>query len=226
MEKEGRERAHGFSGHFRMVVVAVSLNAEKFGFLINSQESGAIMATKPHVILTRKLPDSVETRMRELFSAELNSSDTPFSREQLKEAVGRADVLVPTVTDRIDQEIIKAAGPGLKLIASFGTGVDHIDLKAAREAGITVTNTPGVLTEDTADVALALILSVPGGLPKATQSSGKETGQAGRPPACSATGSTAKTRDYRDGPDWPGHCTPGTWLRHVDPLSQSPPGSC
>lgn len=119
------------------------------------------MATKPHVILTRKLPDSVETRMRELFSAELNSSDTPFSRERMKEAVARADVLVPTVTDRIDAEIIKAAGPKLKLIASFGTGVDHIDLKAAREAGITVTNTPGVLTEDTADVALALILSVP-----------------------------------------------------------------
>ena len=116
---------------------------------------------KPLVILTRKLPDSVETRMRELFDAELNDDDEAFSREKLLEAIGRADVLVPTVTDRIDADIIASAGPKLKLIASFGTGVDHIDLKAAREAGITVTNTPGVLTEDTADVAMALILSVP-----------------------------------------------------------------
>ena len=116
---------------------------------------------KPLVILTRKLPDSVETRMRELFDAELNDNDEAFSREKLLEAIGRADVLVPTVTDRIDADIIASAGPKLKLIASFGTGVDHIDLKAAREAGITVTNTPGVLTEDTADVAMALILSVP-----------------------------------------------------------------
>ena len=116
---------------------------------------------KPLVILTRKLPDSVETRMRELFDAELNDNDEAFSREKLLEAIGRADVLVPTVTDRIDADIIASAGPKLKLIASFGTGVDHIDLKAAREAGITVTNTPGVLTEDTADVAMALLLSVP-----------------------------------------------------------------
>ena len=116
---------------------------------------------KPLVILTRKLPDSVETRMRELFDAELNDNDEAFSREKLLEAIGRADVLVPTVTDRIDADIIASAGPKLKLIASFGTGVDHIDLKAVREAGITVTNTPGVLTEDTADVAMALILSVP-----------------------------------------------------------------
>ena len=116
---------------------------------------------KPLVILTRKLPDTVETRMRELFDAELNDNDEAFSREKLLEAIGRADVLVPTVTDRIDADIIASAGPKLKLIASLGTGVDHIDRKAAREAGITVTNTPGVLTEDTADVAMALILSVP-----------------------------------------------------------------
>lgn len=116
---------------------------------------------KPQVTLTRKLPDSVETRMRELFDARLNEEDAPFSRQQLKEAMSVSDVLVPTVTDKIDAEIIAAAGKNLKLIASFGTGVDHIDLKAAREAGITVTNTPGVLTEDTADVAMALILSVP-----------------------------------------------------------------
>ena len=120
------------------------------------------MASRDHiVILTRKLPDNVETRMRELFNAELNQTDTPLSREELKQAVARAHVLVPTVTDRLDEEIISAAGPQLKLIASFGTGVDHIDLKAARKAGIIVTNTPGVLTEDTADVVMALILSVP-----------------------------------------------------------------
>ena len=120
------------------------------------------MASRDHiVILTRKLPDNVETRMRELFNAELNQTDIPLSREELKQVVARAHVLVPTVTDRIDAEIISAAGSQLKLIASFGTGVDHIDLKAARKAGIIVTNTPGVLTEDTADVVMSLILSVP-----------------------------------------------------------------
>ena len=113
------------------------------------------------VILTRKLPDNVETRMRELFNAELNQTDGPLDRGQLIDAVERAHVLVPTVTDRIDADVIAAAGPQLKLIASFGTGVDHIDLKAARRAGIIVTNTPGVLTEDTADVVMSLILSVP-----------------------------------------------------------------
>jgi glyoxylate reductase len=99
--------------------------------------------------------------MRELFNAELNQTDIPLSREELKQVVARAHVLVPTVTDRIDEEIISSAGSQLKLIASFGTGVDHIDLKAARKAGIIVTNTPGVLTEDTADVVMSLILSVP-----------------------------------------------------------------
>src|SRR5210317_1749522 len=113
------------------------------------------------VILTRKLPDNVETRMRELFNAELNQSDVPLDQAQLIDAMQRAHVLVPTVTDRIDADVIAAAGPQLKLIASFGTGVDHIDLKAARRAGIIVTNTPGVLTEDTADVVMSLILSVP-----------------------------------------------------------------
>ena len=116
---------------------------------------------KPSIILTRQLPESVETRMRELFNATLNETDEAMSREALKEAVSKADVLVPTVTDIIDAEIIAAAGPQLKLIASFGVGVDHIDLAAAHEKGITVTNTPGVLTEDTADVVMSLILAVP-----------------------------------------------------------------
>ena len=116
---------------------------------------------KPKVILTRKLPDSIETRMRELFDAELNPDDQPLSDSQMVEIIQRADVLVATVTDKIDGNMLEKAGAQLKLIASFGTGVDHIDLHAAKAKGITVTNTPGVLTEDTADVAMALILSVP-----------------------------------------------------------------
>ena len=114
---------------------------------------------KPKVVVTRKLPDSVETRMRELFNAELNLEDRPMSAAELAEAVSRADVLAPTVTDRIDADVIAAAGPQLKLIANFGAGVDHIDVAAAHAKGIIVTNTPGVLTEDTADMTMALILS-------------------------------------------------------------------
>ena len=116
---------------------------------------------KPVVFLTRRLPESTETRMRELFDAHLRDHDTPLSHAELCAAVQSADVLVPTVTDRIDADVIAAAGDQLKLIASFGTGVDHIDLAAAKARGITVTNTPGVLTEDTADVAMALMLAVP-----------------------------------------------------------------
>ena len=117
--------------------------------------------TKPVVIVTRKLPDVIETRMMELFDARLNLSDEPMSGAQLAEALQNADVLVPTVTDRIDAELLSQAGERLRLVASFGTGVDHIDVKAAHARGITVTNTPGVLTEDTADMTMALILAVP-----------------------------------------------------------------
>ena len=117
-------------------------------------------AKKPVVVVTRKLPDMVETRMMELFDARLNVDDQPMDEAALVAAVAHADVLVPTVTDRIDAAVIAAAGPDLKLIASFGTGVDHIDLQAAKARGITVTNTPGVLTEDTADMAMALVLAV------------------------------------------------------------------
>ena len=116
---------------------------------------------KPVVFLTRRLPESTETRMRELFDARLREEDTPLAHAELCAAAETADVLVPTVTDRIDAEVIAAAGDQLKLIASFGTGVDHIDLAAAKARGITVTNTPGVFTEDTADVAMALMLAVP-----------------------------------------------------------------
>ncbi len=115
---------------------------------------------KPLVIVTRKLPDVVETRMMELFNARLNSDDHPFSRAELVEAVKQAEVLVPTVTDRIDKAVIGQAGDGLKLIANFGTGVDNIDVETAAARGITVTNTPGVLTEDTADMTMALIMAV------------------------------------------------------------------
>ena len=117
--------------------------------------------TKPVVIVTRKLPDVIETRMMELFDVRLNLSDEPMSRAQLAESLQSADVLVPTVTDRIDAELLSQAGERLRLVASFGTGVDHIDVKAAHGRGITVTNTPGVLTEDTADMTMALILAVP-----------------------------------------------------------------
>src|SRR5882724_12836607 len=115
---------------------------------------------KPLVIVTRKLPDAIETRMMELFVTRLNLDDVPLSQAQLVAAVKEADVLVPTVTDRIDAAVLGEAGPALSLIASFGTGVDHIDLATARARGITVTNTPGVLTEDTADMTMALILAV------------------------------------------------------------------
>ena len=116
---------------------------------------------KPLVIVTRKLPDVIETRMRELFDARLNVDDTPMSREQLIEAVQTADVIVPTVTDRLDARILSRGGERLRLVANFGAGVDNIDLETARARGITVTNTPGVLTDDTADITMALILAVP-----------------------------------------------------------------
>ncbi|MCF1462293.1 D-glycerate dehydrogenase [Agrobacterium vitis] len=116
---------------------------------------------KTKVYITRKLPDAVETRMRELFEAELNIDDTPRSRDTLMDAVKTCDVLVPTVTDRIDAGLIEAAGPQLKLIASFSNGTDHIDVDAAARKGITVTNTPNVLSEDTADMTMALILAGP-----------------------------------------------------------------
>jgi glyoxylate reductase len=113
------------------------------------------------VAVTRKLPELVEARMRELFDVTLNPADTPMTREQLAAAMRTATVLVPTVTDRIDKALLSLAGPQLKLIANYGTGVDNIDLETARNRGIIVTNTPGILTEDTADMTMALILAVP-----------------------------------------------------------------
>jgi glyoxylate reductase len=116
---------------------------------------------KPLVVVTRRLPDSVETRMRELFDARINLDDAPLSPEQLAEAIRTADVLVPTVTDEITKELLEQPDIKLKLIANFGNGVDNIDVITAHARGITVTNTPKVLTEDTADMTMALILAVP-----------------------------------------------------------------
>jgi glyoxylate reductase len=116
---------------------------------------------KPLVVISRKLPDAIETRMRELFDARLNVDDKALTQPELVAAVREADVLVPTVTDRIDAALIAQAGPNLKLIANFGNGVDNIDVAAATAKGIVVTNTPNVLTEDTADMTMALMLAVP-----------------------------------------------------------------
>ncbi len=113
------------------------------------------------VIVTRRLPDAVELRLKELFDTELNQADIAFTSEQLVDAVKRADVLVSTVTDQVDGRVLAQAGEQLRMIAQFGAGVDNIDVQSAVQRGITVTNTPGVLTDDTADVTMALILAVP-----------------------------------------------------------------
>lgn len=119
------------------------------------------LSGKPRVIVTRRLLPQVEARMAELFDTRFNETDTPFTPERMVAAMQECDVLVPTVTDRIDAAMIAAAGPDLRLVASFGAGIEHIDLAAARARKITVTNTPGVLTEDTADLTMALIIAVP-----------------------------------------------------------------
>ena len=117
--------------------------------------------TRPKVRVTRELTNGVMDRMNTLFETTYNLEDRPLSRPELESAVADCDVLVPTITDIIDPDLIAKAGASLRLIANFGAGFDHIDLAAARARGIIVTNTPGVLTEDTADMAMALILSVP-----------------------------------------------------------------
>lgn len=118
------------------------------------------------VVVTRRLPPVVEARLSELFDTRLRDPDLPMSREELIAAISTADVLVPTITDQIDAGLIAQAGPRLKLIANYGAGVDHIDVTTARQHGILVSNTPGVTTEDTADMALALILAVTRRIPE------------------------------------------------------------
>ena len=119
-----------------------------------------------NVVVTRRLPDAVETRMKELFDVELRDPDTRMTRDELAAAMHRCDVLVPTLTDTIDTAMLAQAGNRLKLIANYGAGVDHIDVASARQRGILVSNTPGVVTEDTADMTLALILSVTRRIPE------------------------------------------------------------
>src|SRR6266852_9768371 len=138
---EGRTFGHG-KGNLSSVVRRLS----------SDKDERMPKPKKPLVVVTRKLPDIVETRMRELFDARLNLDDKPMSQSELAETVKTADVLVPTVTDRIDASVLSRAGEKLKLIANYGNGVDHIDVATALSRGITVTNTPGVLTEDTADM--------------------------------------------------------------------------
>ncbi|WP_204115444.1 2-hydroxyacid dehydrogenase [Shimia biformata] len=118
------------------------------------------------VVVTRRLPEVVETRMKELFDVSLRDDDTPMTRSELIEALQEADVLVPTLTDTIDANLIAAAGDRLKLIANYGAGVDHIDVESARQRGVLVANTPGVLTDDTADMTMALLLAVTRRIPE------------------------------------------------------------
>jgi len=123
-------------------------------------------AERLSVVVTRRLPIAVETRMKELFDVELRKDDTPMSREEIVSAMKRADVLVPTLTDTVDAGMLTQAGENLRLIANYGAGVDHIDVQTARQRGVLVSNTPGVVTEDTADMTLALILSVTRRIPE------------------------------------------------------------
>ena len=116
---------------------------------------------KPKVIITRRLQDRVEKRMKELFNVDLSSAEYPISKRELLSAVKDAEILVPTIGDKIDASILSAANSNLKLIANYGAGYDHIDIKTALQRGIIVTNTPSVLTTDTADMTMALILAIP-----------------------------------------------------------------
>jgi glyoxylate reductase len=124
------------------------------------------MAPRIRVVVTRRLPPTVEARMQELFDVRLNADDCPLTPDEIARAMGEADVLVPTITDRIDAKLLAHAGPNLRLIANYGAGFDHIDVATALQRGIMVSNTPGVLAEDTADMAVALILAVPRRLPE------------------------------------------------------------
>ncbi|MWD26358.1 D-glycerate dehydrogenase [Aquicoccus sp. SCR17] len=130
------------------------------------------------VVVTRRLPEPVEARMQELFDVRLRDGDAPMSREELAAAMREADVLVPTLTDRIDAGLIGQAGERLRLIANFGAGIDHIDCDTARSRGIHVSNTPGVVTEDTADMAIALMMMATRRIPEglAMMQAGEWTG--------------------------------------------------
>lgn len=176
---------------------------------------------KLRVAVTRRLPEAVETRMKELFDVHLRDQDTPMERAELGALMKTIDVLVPTVTDDIDAALLAQAGPDLKLIANFGAGVDHIDVKTANQRGILVSNTSGVVTEDTADMAMALMLGVTRRIPEglSMMQSGQWSGWSptgfwgalGRPPP-----------GYPwDGPHWSSGCAARARLWRSNSLSQS-----
>ena len=181
---------------------------------------------KPVVVVTRRLPEVIETRMRELFDARLNETDKPPTHEELAEAMRTADVLVPTITDRIDAGLIAQAGEQMKLIANFGNGVDNIDVASALRRSITVTNTPGVLTEDTADMTMALILAVARRIVEGANVIGSGLLERlgadldARPPH-----HRQAARHRRHGPDRPGAGPARQRVRPVDPLPQPPPAA-
>jgi glyoxylate reductase len=133
---------------------------------LKTRKESKMPSERLSVVVTRRLPEAVETRIKELFDVRLRDDDTPMTRAELSEAVKTADILVPTVTDTIDAALLAGAGPRLKLIANYGVGVDHIDVATARQRGILVSNTPGVLTDDTADMTMALLLAVTRRIPE------------------------------------------------------------
>ncbi|HVH02894.1 MAG TPA: hypothetical protein VM891_08130 [Amaricoccus sp.] len=157
-------------------------------------------SARTRVVVTRRLPAPVEARMQELFDVTLNADDQPMTAEEIGRALATADVLVPTITDRIDARLLAQAGPQLRLIANYGAGFDHIDVATALQRGIMVTNTPGVLAEDTADMAMALILAVPRRLPEGTVMMQKGDWDGCTPtlrPSSAPPGGRASTRCWR-----------------------------
>ena len=182
--------------------------------------------SNPRVIVTRELADANQDRMCELFDAVPNYEDKPFSRDDLIAAMADCDVLVPTVTDQIDADMISGAPNRLRLIASFGAGVDHIDLAAARQKGIIVTNTPGVFTEDTADMTMGLILSVPRRLAEGEKKMRSGNWKGWRPGGMLGHCIGGKKLGIIGmGRIGTGRCAPCVRLWPVDSLSQSPPAS-
>jgi len=173
---------------------------------------------KLKVVVTRKLPEAVETRMRELFDATLNIDDQPMNAEAIIAAMRQADVLVPTVSDRIDARMLAQAGPDFRLIANFGAGVDNIDVRTAIERGITVTNTPGVLTEDTADMTMALILAVPRRVIDGVKVVEADQFVGWSPTWMLGRRIWGKRLDHWHGPDRPSCGAAGQSLRLADPL--------
>ncbi len=140
-------------------------------------------AERLSVVVTRRLPEVVETRMKELFNVTLRDSDAPMSREELLAAVSQCDVLVPTITDQIDASLLASAGERLRLVANYGAGIDHIDVATARQRGILVSNTPGVSADDTADMTIALILAVTRRIPEGIRTMDSGTWQGWSPTA-------------------------------------------